>query len=69
MYAGLYAVYRVSDEAYSHKDYPAGEYGIVFRTKSPHFIVTLQVENGSILRIDSDFGTPPEIISKGMHKR
>jgi hypothetical protein len=60
--AGLYAVYRVSDEAYSHKDYPAGEYGIVFRTKSPNFIVTLQVENGSILRIDSLFvGTPPEI--------
>jgi hypothetical protein len=59
--AGLYAVYRVSDEAFSDKDYPAGEYGIVFRTKSPNFIVTLQVENGSILRIDSLFGTPPEI--------
>jgi len=58
---GLYAVYRVSDEAYSRKEYPAGEYGIVFRTKDPHSIVTLQVENGSILRIDSDFGTPPEI--------
>lgn len=59
--AGLYSVYRVSDEAFSDKDYPAGEYGIVFRTKSPNFIVTLQVENGSILRIDSLFGTPPEI--------
>ncbi|MCJ7569139.1 MAG: SH3 domain-containing protein [Anaerolineales bacterium] len=60
--AGLYAVYRVSDEAYSHQNYPAGEYGIVFRTKEPQFIVTLQVENGSILRIDSLFvGTPPEI--------
>jgi hypothetical protein len=59
--AGLYAVYRVSDEAFSDKAYPAGEYGIVFRTKDPHFIVTLQVENGSILRIDSLFGTPPEI--------
>jgi hypothetical protein len=59
--AGLYAVYRVSDEAYSNENYPAGEYGIVFRTKSPNFIVTLQVENGSILRIDSLYGTPPEI--------
>ena len=59
--AGLYAVYRVSDEAFSDKNYPAGEYGIVFRTKSPNFIVTLQVENGNILRIDSLFGTPPEI--------
>jgi hypothetical protein len=67
--AGLYAVYRVSDEAYSSQDYPAGEYGIVFRTKYPQDIVTLQVENGSILRIDStfimqidsDIGIPPEL--------
>ncbi|UCH61092.1 MAG: SH3 domain-containing protein [Anaerolineales bacterium] len=59
--AGLYAVYRVSDEAYSPKEYPAGEYGIVFRTKSPQDIVTLRVENGRILRVDSLFGTPPEV--------
>ena len=59
--AGLYAVYRVSDEAYSDKDYPAGEYGIVFRTKDPNIIVTLQVDNGRILRIDTSFGTSPEI--------
>ncbi|MGW8226516.1 MAG: SH3 domain-containing protein [Anaerolineales bacterium] len=59
--AGLYAVYRVSDEAYSSKDYPAGEYGIAFRTKDPHTIVTFQVENGRILRVDSSFGTPPEL--------
>jgi hypothetical protein len=58
---GLYAVYRVSEEAFTNKDYPAGEYGIVFGTKMPHSIITLQVENGSILRIDSLFGTPPEI--------
>ena len=67
--AGLYAVYRVSDEAFSDKDYPAGEYGIVFRTKYPQDIVTLQVENGSIVRIDStfiqqidsNFSIPPEM--------
>ena len=67
--AGLYAVYRVSDEAFSSQDYPAGEYGIVFRTKYPQDLVTLQVENGSILRIDStfilqidsDIGIPPEL--------
>ena len=58
---GLYAVYRVSDEAYSDKDYPAGEYGIVFSTKDPHEIVTLRVENGRILRVDYHFGTPPEV--------
>jgi hypothetical protein len=54
-------VYRVSDEAFSDENYPAGEYGIVLRTESPNIIVTLQVENGSILRIDSRFGTPPEM--------
>lgn len=59
--AGLYAVYRVSDEAYSNKDYPAGEYGIAFRTKDQHTIVTFQVENGRILRVDSSFGTPPQL--------
>jgi hypothetical protein len=58
---GLYTVYRVSDEAFSDENYPAGEYGIVFRTKGPHEIVTLQVENGSILRIDWGFGTPLEV--------
>jgi hypothetical protein len=62
---GLYAVYRVSDEAFSDMDYPTGEYGIVFRTKDPNTLVTLQVENGSILRIDTDFGTPPEINFEG----
>jgi hypothetical protein len=59
--AGLYAVYLVSNEAFSDENHPAGEYGIVFNTKNPRDIVTLQVENGSILRIDWSFGTPPEI--------
>jgi hypothetical protein len=59
--AGLHAVYLVSDQAYSSTDYPAGEYGIAFRTKDTHTIVTLQVENGRILRVDSSFGTPPEV--------
>jgi hypothetical protein len=67
--AGLYAVYRVSNEAYSSKDYPTGEYGIAFRTKDPHTIATLQVEYGSIVRVDSTliqqidpaFAIPPEL--------
>ena len=59
--AGLYAVYRVSDEAFSDKDYPAGEYGIAFRSIDPETIITLQAEYGSILRIDSNFGTPAEL--------
>jgi hypothetical protein len=59
--SGLYAVYRVAEEAYADKDYPAGEYGIVFATPQWHTMVTLQAENGSILRIDYKFGNPPAI--------
>lgn len=59
--AGLYAVYRVSEEAYTDKDYPAGEYAIVFVTSDVHASVTLQVEGGSIIRIDYHFGYPPDI--------
>lgn len=58
---GLFAVYRVSAEAFSDKDYPAGEFGIVFRKNAPPYFVTLQVENGSILRVDPLFGTSVEI--------
>lgn len=59
--SGLYAVYQVSENVYSDKDYPAGEYAIVFRTKESHTILTLQIENGSIIRIDYHFGSPPVI--------
>jgi hypothetical protein len=58
---GLFAVYRVSEEAFSSEDYPGGEYGIVFRTRDPNVLVTLRVENGWVVRVDSAFGTPPEI--------
>jgi hypothetical protein len=58
---GLYAVYLVSENAFTDKDYPAGAYGIIFRTKMPNFIVIYQVENGSIVRIDSRVGSPPDI--------
>jgi hypothetical protein len=58
---GLYAVYRVSEEAFSDDNYPASEYGIVFIHKDKHGTVTLQVQEGSIVRIDYHFGYPPEI--------
>jgi len=53
---GLYAVYRVSENAYSEVEYPAGEYGValVAQESSPNII--LQVLNGGIVRIDYVFG-------------
>jgi hypothetical protein len=50
---GLYAVYRVSSQVYSDEYYPAGEYAIVFLTDREELLVTLQVTNGKIVRIDN----------------
>lgn len=59
--AGLYAVYLVSEEAYTSDEYPSGEYAIVFITKDKQETVTLQVQEGGIVRIDYHFGYPPAI--------
>lgn len=53
---GLYAVYRVSDTAYSEEAYPAGEYAVMFRAEEnkPHVVVQIR---GGIVRLD--FIHPP----------
>lgn len=58
----LYAVYKVSDAAYSDPDYPAGEYALVFATDDASPApVTLQVRQGRVVRIDYGVGWPPQI--------
>jgi hypothetical protein len=57
---GLYAVYRVSPDAYAEPDYPAGEFALVFLHGHGVTFVTYQVYRGQIVRIDSIFGIPPE---------
>jgi hypothetical protein len=58
----LFAVYQVSDKAYSDADYPAGEYAIVFTTAlEGEPSITLQIRQGKIIRIDYGFGSPYEI--------
>jgi hypothetical protein len=57
----LYAAYQVSDKAYSEKDYPAGDYALVFIDSNNQGGITLQVRDGRIIRIDYSFGYPPEI--------
>lgn len=58
----LYAVYQVSDRAYSEDNYPAGEYAIVFvRREGNATSVTLQVRQGRIVRIDDGYTYPPRI--------
>lgn len=49
---GLYAVYRVPDDAYEEEYWPAGEYGIVFTREEDGLAVTVLVDGGGIVRID-----------------
>lgn len=53
----LYAVYEVSDAAYSDENYPRGEYALVFLTDLGASIA-LQVTKGRIVRIDYGFMAP-----------
>ena len=48
---GLYAIYKVSDSAYSEAAYPAGEYAIVFKGKENQPDVIIHVQDG-VIRID-----------------
>ena len=58
---GVYAVYRVSPQAYSDNDFPAGNFAIVFFDENNQPSITVQVSKGKIVRIDHNFGNPPEI--------
>jgi hypothetical protein len=57
----LYAAYQASDTVYTEKDYPAGEYALVFVDSNRQGILTLQVRGGRVVRIDYRFGYPPQI--------
>ncbi|MEP7136375.1 MAG: hypothetical protein ABI904_15710 [Chloroflexota bacterium] len=49
---GLYAIYQVSDTAYSEESFPAGEYGVMLVTPDNFPGIVLQVKVGQIVRID-----------------
>jgi hypothetical protein len=63
MVEGLYAVFRVPDDAFEEDYWPAGEYGLVFIRKDMpegmNFPVTVLVENGQIVRLDFNFADSP----------
>ncbi len=65
---GLYAVYVVSAQAFSDEYYPAGKYAIVFSGRQPNSIITLQVRDGKIVRIDGDFSSPMHIPAADVQK-
>ncbi len=53
---GIYAVYSVSDFAYSEEAYPAGEYAVMFTTEEDQIFVVYQIREG-IVRIDTVFSS------------
>jgi Tol biopolymer transport system component len=59
--SGLFAVYRVSENAYTDPNYPRGEYAIVFLGNNDFTDYTFNVTDGLIVRIDSGFGEIPQI--------
>jgi len=59
--SSVYAVYRVSERAYSEDAFPAGEYAIVFLNESDEFSITTQVAGGKIVRLDYYYGDPSQI--------
>ncbi len=59
--SALFAVYEVSDSAYSDENYPAGQYALVFIAADQVTSWTLQVDQGNIIRMDHGFGFPPSI--------
>jgi hypothetical protein len=48
---GLYAVYKVSDTAYSEEAYPAGEYAVMFAGDENQPGIVIQIRDG-VVRID-----------------
>jgi hypothetical protein len=64
----IYAVFRVSKSMYSDKDYPAGEYGILFLAEENTPGTVLQVTGGKIVRIDTVFSTSEAELSEYLKK-
>jgi len=58
--AGLYAAYKVSENAYDHEFYPAGKHGLIFMDSNGVASVVLQADQGGIVRIDYTIGSSPD---------
>lgn len=65
----LYAVYVLSDSAFSDPIYPSGKYAIAFINEARFLITTPQIVEGQIVRVDSALGNPTMIrpVDVGMY--
>ena len=50
--AGLYAVYQVSESAYSEENFPKGDYGVILVGKENQPGIVLHITDAGIVRID-----------------
>ena len=64
--SALFAVYEVSSSAYSDENYPAGQYAIVFIAADQVTSWTLQVDQGTIIRMDHGYQFPISIPSENV---
>ncbi len=58
---GLFAIYRVPDDAYEKEYWPVGEYALVFTSEDGghSHTITIHVINGKIVRLEFDMVWPP----------
>lgn len=59
---GLYAVYRVPDDAYQEEYWPAGRYGVVFSQERDDSAVTVLVDDSGIVRISFSLDRSPAMV-------
>jgi hypothetical protein len=66
--SGLYAIYEVSSDALSDKDYPAGDYAAIYLTNENYFAISLQITDGRIVRVDYLFDVTPAGLNAVMER-
>jgi hypothetical protein len=60
--AGLYAVYQVSESAYSDENFPKGNYAVILVGKENQPGVVLQINDAGIVRIDDILDDAPDAL-------
>lgn len=59
--SAVYAVYAVSNSAFTDSNYPSGTHAIAFIDEAQSTMVTLRTVEGRIVRVDTALGNPAEI--------
>jgi hypothetical protein len=60
--AGLYAVYQVSESAYSDENFPKGDYAVILVGKENQPDIVLHIKDAGIVRIDYILDDAPDAL-------